>query len=79
MKRFTKQYPSDQFIRKFYYYNNLWLNYKNSIRHNILADVKNKALLNQNRMRQKLITKKDIEAIKLPEMFYTKNLKLSEK
>jgi len=30
-------------------------------------------------MRQRLITKRDIEGLKLPDMFYTKKLKNSEK
>ncbi len=79
MRRYTKHYPSDEFIRKFYYYNNLWQSFKNSVRHNINADVKNKALISQNKMRHKLVSKISIDTIKLPDMFLTKKLKINEK
>jgi hypothetical protein len=42
MKTYAKPYPEDSNLRKYYYYNSVWANYKNTIRYNILADVINK-------------------------------------
>jgi hypothetical protein len=53
----------------------MWLNFKNTLRHNIIADVVNKDLLVKNKMRQKLVNRKDLGAIKLPQVFLTKKLR----
>lgn len=39
---YAKPYPSEEFLRKFFYFNSMWINFKSSLRSNIAADVKNK-------------------------------------
>ena len=75
IKKYAKPYPNDQFLRKFYYYNEAWDNYKTTLRYNILADALNRDLLQNSKMRTKLYTKKDLNGIKLPLIFQNKRMK----
>jgi CRP-like cAMP-binding protein len=74
IQSYAKPYPTDDFIRKFYYYNSVWINFKNTLKQNIIADGINKELLRKNCMRKKLINRKDIHAIQLPLIFSNKKL-----
>jgi len=42
LQQFAKPYPNDEFIRKFYLYNSIWINFKKTLKNNIVADYKNK-------------------------------------
>ena len=75
IKKYAKPYPNEQFLRKFYYYNEAWDNYKTTLRYNILADALNRDLLQNSKMRTKLYTKKDLNGIKLPLIFQNKRMK----
>ncbi len=74
IQAYAKPYPSDDFIRKFYYYNSIWVNYRNTVKQNIIADGTNKNLLKKNAMRQKLKKRKDLDGITLPGIFSNKKL-----
>jgi hypothetical protein len=74
MKKFAKPYPNDEFIRRFYYYNSVWNNYKEVIRHNIKADAVNKNMISHNKMRKKFVEIRDEKSVKLPQIFMTKKM-----
>lgn len=38
IKKYAKPYPGEEFLRKFYYYNDSWNKYKNALKYNIIAD-----------------------------------------
>ena len=75
IKKYAKPYPNDEFLRKFYYYNEAWDKYKSTLRYNILADALNKDVLEKHQMRTKLYTKKDLDSVKLPLIFQHKRMK----
>jgi CRP-like cAMP-binding protein len=72
IKNYAKPYPSDEFLRKFYYYNSIWINFKSTLKQNIIADSFNNQLIKKNSMRQKLAKKKDLNSINLPMIFSNK-------
>ena len=74
-KKYAKPYPGDEFLRKFYYYNDAWCKYKNALKYNIIADSINKNSLQKNDMRKKLYHRKDLDSFKLPGIFGSKNMK----
>lgn len=74
IKKYAKPYPDDEFLRKFYYYNEAWMKYRNTLKYNILADALNRDILQKNKMRSKLFTRRDIENVKLPEIFSSKRM-----
>lgn len=74
MKKYAKPYPDDAFLRKFYYYNEAWMKYRNTLKYNILADALNRDVIKKNKMRSKLFVRKDLESVKLPEIFSTKRM-----
>ena len=76
MKKYAKPYPNDEFLRKFYYYNEAWMKYKSTLKYNILADSLNRNFISKNNMRAKLYPKKDLNSVKLPSIFSTKDIKL---
>ena len=73
IKKYSKPYPNEVFLRRFHYYNESWLKYKNNIKCNIMADALNKKSVKINNMRAKIYKKKDINALKLPLIFSFKN------
>ena len=75
IKKYAKPYPNDEFLRKFYYYNEAWDKYKTTLRYNILADALNRDLLQKSKMRTKLYTQKDLDGVKLPLIFQNKRMK----
>jgi hypothetical protein len=82
MQSYAKPYPTDEFLRKFYYYNTIWLTFKSTLKHNISADNIKKNLLKKNPMLQKLVNRKYLDSIRLPYIFsnkkaYIKDSKMS--
>jgi cAMP-dependent protein kinase regulator len=75
IKKYAKRYPNDEFLRKFYYYNESWNKYKNTLKYNILADSLNRDIIKNNDMRKKMFTRKDMNNIKLPDIFTQKRMK----
>ena len=66
IKKYSKPYPSEEFLRRFHYYNESWLKYKKDLKYSILADSLNKNTVKKNDMRTKIYKKKDIIGLKLP-------------
>ena len=75
IKKYAKKYPNDEFLRKFYYYNESWNKYKNTLKYNILADSLNRDIIKNNDMRKKMFTRKDMNNVNLPEIFTQKRMK----
>jgi CRP-like cAMP-binding protein len=73
IKKYSKPYPSEEFLRRFHYYNESWLKYKKDLKYSILADSLNKNTVKKNDMRTKIYKKKDIIRLKLPLIFHPKN------
>ena len=73
IKKYSKPYPNEEFLRRFHYYNESWLKFKKSVKCNIMADALNKNSLKVNNMRQKIYKKKDVNKLKLPLIFSFKN------
>ena len=74
-KKYAKPYPGDEFLRKFYYYNDAWSKYKNALKYIIIADSINKNSIQKNDMRPKIYHRKDLDSFKLPGIFGSKNMK----
>ena len=51
IKKYSKPYPSEQFMRRFHYFNESWLKYKKNVKCNIMADSLNKKSIEKNNMR----------------------------
>ena len=75
IKKYCKPYPNDEFLRKFYYYNDAWNKYKNALKYNIIADSINSKSLKKSDMRTKIYQRKDLDNFKLPSIFRDKNMK----
>ncbi len=75
IKKYAKPYPGDEFLRKFYYYNDAWNKYKNALKYNIIADSVNRNSLKNNDMRKRIYNRKDLNDVKLPAIFGNKNMK----
>ena len=73
IKKYSKPYPSEEFLRRFHYYNESWLRYKKDLKYSILAESLNKNTVKKNDMRTKIYKKKDIIGLKLPLIFSPKN------
>ena len=73
IKKYSKPYPTEQFMRRYHYFNESWLKYKTNVKRNIMADALNKKAKVKNNLRTKLYKKKDIIGLKLPLVFSLKN------
>ena len=73
IKKYSKPYPNEDFLRRFHYYNESWLKYKKNVKCNIMADALNNKSIKINNMRSKIYKKKDVIGIKLPLIFNFKN------
>ena len=73
IKKYSKPYPTEQFMRRFHYYNESWLKYKTNVKRNIMAESLNKKAKVKNNLRTKLYKNKDIIGLKLPLVFSLKN------
>ena len=79
IKKYSKPYPDETFLRRFHFYNQSWLNFKKDVKLTILADALNKKSLNRNNMRMKLYKNKDLENNELPVIFNVKSQKMKFK
>ena len=79
IKKYSKPYPDETFLRRFHFYNQSWLNFKKDVKLTILADALNKKSLNRNNMRMKLYKNKDLENNELPMIFNVKSQKMKFK
>ena len=75
IKKYCKPYPNEEFLRKFYYYNDAWCKYKNALKYNIIADSINSKCIKKKDMRTKIYQRKDLDNFKLPSIFGEKNMK----
>ena len=73
IKKYSKPYPNEEFLRRFHYYNESWLKYKKNVKCNIMADALNKKSVKINNMREKIYKKSDVSGLKLPLIFTFKN------
>ena len=73
IKKYSKPYPSEEFMRRFHYYNESWLKYKKDVKNSIMAEALNKKTMLKNDMRTKIYKKKDLNRVKLPLIFNGKN------
>ncbi len=78
IKKYSKPYPNEEFLRRFHYYNESWMKFKKNVKYNIMADALNKKSVKINNMRNKIYKKKDGCELKLPLIFisfYKKEIK----
>ena len=73
IKKYSRPYPNEQFLRRFHYFNESWLNYKKDVKCKIIADSLNKKSIKRNNMRMKIYKNKDIKDMELPLIFNFKN------
>ena len=69
IKKYAKSYPSEEFMRRFHYYNESWVKYKQDVKYNIMARALNKSNEKNNNLRNKIYQKKDLMKVKLPMIF----------
>ena len=79
IKKYSKPYPNEVFLRRFHYYNESWLKFKKNVKCNIMADSLNKKSAKINNMRDIIYQKKDVIGLKLPLIFNFKNQKMKFK
>ena len=48
IKKYSRPYPNEQFLRRFHYFNESWLNYKKEVKCEIIADSLNKKSIKRN-------------------------------
>ena len=73
IKKYSRPYPNEQFLRRFHYFNESLLNYKKEVKCEIIADSLNKKSIKRNNMRMKIYKNNDIKNIQLPMIFNFKN------
>ena len=73
IKKYSRPYPNEQFLRRFHYFNESWTEFKKEVKCNILADSLNKKSLKRSNMRMKLYKNKDIKKLELPLIFSFNN------
>ena len=73
IKKYSRPYPNEQFLRRFHYFNESWLKYKKEVKCEIIADSLNKKSIKRNNMRMKIYKNNDIKNIQLPMIFNFKN------
>ena len=73
IKKYSRPYPNEQFLRRFHYFNESWLKYKKEVKCEIIADSLNKKSIKRNNMKMKIYKNNDIKNIQLPMIFNFKN------
>ncbi len=73
IKKYSRPYPDEKFLRRFHYYNESWLNFKQDVKCKILADALNRKSIKKNNMRMKLYKNKDLKNVELPMIFNFKS------
>ena len=69
IKKYSRPYPNEQFLRRFHYINESWLKFKKDVKFKIMADSLNVKSLKKNNMRMKIYSNKDLNDGKLPLIF----------
>lgn len=44
IEKYIKPYPEEKFLRRFYYFNSIWIDYRKTVKQNIMVDVYNKEM-----------------------------------
>jgi CRP-like cAMP-binding protein len=73
IKKYSRPYPDEKFIRRFHYYNESWLKFKQDVKCKILADALNRKSIKKNNMRMKIYKNKDLKNVELPMIFNFKS------
>ena len=73
IKKYSRPYPDEVFLRRFHYINESWLQFKKDVKCKIMADSLNRKSIKKNNMRMKIYKKKDINDMQLPLIFNFKN------
>ena len=69
IKKYSRPYPNEQFLRRFHYINESWMKFKKDVKFKIMADSLNVKSLKKNNMRMKIYSNKDLNDRKLPLIF----------
>ena len=69
IKKYSRPYPNEQFLRRFHYINESWMKFKRDVKFKIMADSLNVKSLKKNNMRMKIYSNKDLNDRKLPLIF----------
>ena len=69
IKKYSRPYPNEQFLRRFHYINESWMKFKRDVKFKIMADSLNVKSLKKNNMRMKIYSNKDLNDGKLPLIF----------
>ena len=73
IKKYSRPYPDEKFLRRFHYFNESWLKFKQDVKCGILADSLNKKSIKRNNMRMKIYKNKDLKNVELPMIFNFKS------
>ena len=73
IKKYSRPYPDEKFLRRFHYYNESWLKFKQDVKCKILADALNRKSIKKNNMRMKIYKNKDLKNDELPMIFNFKS------
>ena len=73
IKKYSRPYPDEKFLRRFHYYNESWLKFKQDVKCKILADALNRKSIKKNNMRMKIYKNKDLKNVELPLIFNFKS------
>jgi CRP-like cAMP-binding protein len=73
IKKYSRPYPNEQFLRRFHYFSEHWTKFKKEVKSEIMADALNKKSLKRNNMRMKLYRNKDFNDMQLPMIYSFKN------
>ena len=73
IKKYSRPYPNEQFLRRFHYFSEHWTKFKKEVKSKIMADALNKKSLKRNNMRMKLYRNKDFNDMQLPMIYSFKN------
>ena len=69
IKKYSRPYPNEVFLRRFHYINESWKKFKKDVKYKIMADSLNRKSINKNNMRMKLYRNKDLKNMQLPMIF----------
>lgn len=69
IKKYARPYPDEKFLRRFHFFNESWLKFKQDVKFRIMADSLNKKSVKINNMRMKIYKNKDIKNAELPMIF----------
>lgn len=73
IKKYSRPYPDEIFLRRFHYINESWNKFKHDVKFTIMADSLNKKSIKKNNMRMKMYKNNDLNDTQLPMIFNFKN------